>query len=135
MDTPLHFPVLVVDDDDDVRDTLRALLESEGYVVADAATIADALVYLWTTVLIHVVLLDFLLPQENADVLLRTVENNERLRRHCFVLMPATPITWFSVEAQRLIADLCSEVVMKPFELTTLLAAVARAETQLAAKP
>src|SRR5262245_27510951 len=115
MDAPLHFPVLLVEDDEDVRDSLRILLQSEGYFVAEAATVADALIYLWTTVLMHVVLLDFYLSPENAETLLRTVEKVARLRWHYFVLMPATPLTQFSVEAQRLIAEVCSDVVMKPF--------------------
>jgi DNA-binding NtrC family response regulator len=123
--------VLVVDDDEDIRATLHALLESEGYRVVDAATVTDALAYLRTPVAPHVVLLDFLFPRDNADLLLQAVKQEACLQRHRYVLMPASLPTRFSVDAQRLIATLCTEVVLKPFELTTMLDAVARAAAQL----
>jgi DNA-binding NtrC family response regulator len=123
--------VLVVDDDEDIRATLHALLESEGYRVVDAATVTDALAYLRTPVAPHVVLLDFLFPRDNADLLLQAVKQEACLQRHRYVLMPANLPTRFSVDAQRLITTLCTEVVLKPFELTTMLGAVARAAAQL----
>lgn len=132
---PAHSPVLIVDDDDDVRETLRFVLEDAGYRVADAATIADALHYLHAATLDQVVLLDYLAPSENADVLLRTVVTEVPLQRHCYVLMPANPPTRFSGEAQCLIARWCRDVVLKPFELTTLLAAIEHAEARLAQRP
>ncbi|HEV8189944.1 MAG TPA: response regulator [Ktedonobacterales bacterium] len=131
MDTPTHASVLVVDDDEDVRATLRMLLEGEGYAVAEAVRVADALAYLRTAPANHVVLLDFLLPPVNADVLLLAVEAEACLRRHRLVLMSASPTTRYCAEAQRLIAALCSEVVLKPFDVADVLAAVERAEAQV----
>jgi len=128
---PLHAPVLIVDDDEDIRATLRIVAEDAGYVVADASSIGDALSHLQAATTGHVVLLDFLLPPENADVLLSAVEHDETLRRHRFVLMPANPPNRFSSEAQRLIAAWCSDVVTKPFELAAILASIQRAEEQL----
>ncbi len=124
-------PVLVVDDDDDIRASVRLLLENDGYLVVDAATVTEALTHLRAASSPHVVLLDFLFPQQNADTLLRAVKEEAALQRHCYVLMPATPPTRFSDDAQRLIAALCTDVLMKPFEMTTLLNAVARATAQL----
>lgn len=128
---PLHAPVLIVDDDEDIRATLRIVAEDAGYKVVDVSSIRDALNHLRAATTGHVVLLDFLLPPENADVLLSAVENDKALRRHRFVLMPANPPTRFSHEAQRLIAAWCSEVVTKPFELAAILASIQRAEAQL----
>lgn len=126
-----HAPLLIVDDDGDIRDTMRVFFESEGHVVAEADSTAAALRYLRRARKPHMVLLDFLMPAENADVLLGAVAQDTVLRRHCYLLMSATPRTCFSEEAQGLIATLCAEVLLKPFDLADLLAAVAHAEAQV----
>lgn len=68
------------------------------------------------------------MPLENADRLLDTVEQEATLRRHCCLLIPATPPTRFSAEARQLIARVCTDVILKPFDPSVLLVAVARAE-------
>jgi DNA-binding NtrC family response regulator len=128
---PAHTPLLVVDDDEDVRETVCVAAEDAGYRVEEAASVGDARSYLRVATSSHVVLLGFLFPSENADELLRVVSVDEALQRHCFVLMPAIPPTRFSDEAQRLIAIWCNEVVTKPFDLATLFAAIQRAEALL----
>ncbi len=56
-------PVLVVDDHDDVREALVALLESEGYATVTATNGADALAYLRSTrELPCLILLDLMMP-------------------------------------------------------------------------
>jgi CheY-like chemotaxis protein len=124
-------PVLVVDDDEDIRETLRVLLEDAQYPVAEAASSAQALDYLRAASSPHVVLLDFLMPGENAGTLLRALQHDATLRRHRYILIPASPVTTFSKEDQRLIAKLCTEVVQKPFEVDNLLRAVDDAAAQL----
>src|SRR5262249_53779372 len=104
-----HPPVLLVDDDEDIRATLRVVLEDAVYAVLEAAAIGDALSALEAATASHVVLLDFLLPDANGDVLLQRVADEASLQRHRFVLMPANPPTRFSDDAQRLIAIWCSE--------------------------
>ncbi len=123
--------VLVVEDEQSIRLALHFFLEDEDYQVAEASSVAEARDYLRAAASPYVVLLDFRMPGGNADVLLRAVEADARLRRHRYVLIPASQITLFSQDAQRLIHLFCAEVVYKPFDLLTLLAAVKRAEAQL----
>jgi CheY-like chemotaxis protein len=55
--------ILVVDDDDDIRDNLRTFLEEEGYQVHLAANGRDALDYLdGCTSLPALILLDLMMP-------------------------------------------------------------------------
>ena len=130
-----HAPLLIVDDDADTRDAFLLLFESEGYSIVGADSIADARTYLRRATAPHVVLLDFLLPPENADSLLAAVEQEAPLRRHRYLLISATPPTRFSAEAQQLIARVCTQVMLKPFDVADLLAAVARAEVQVSVCP
>lgn len=132
---PGHAPLLIVDDDADIRNTMQTLFESEGFPIVGVDTIAEAQTYLRRAADAHVVLLDFLLTPENADSLLSAAEQEATLRRHRYLLIPATPPTRFSQEAQQLIATVCTEVILKPFDLSVLLATVARAEAQLSASP
>jgi CheY-like chemotaxis protein len=124
-------PVLVVDDDADIRDTLRAVMEDARHPVAEAASATEALRYLRAAPSPHVVLLDFLLAGGNAGTLLRAVEHETTLKRHCYVLIPASPLTAFPQDDQRLIATTCVEVVLKPFDIDELLQAVDAAAAQL----
>lgn len=133
---PSHIPILMVEDDDGIRSALRFVLEDAGYAaVAEARTMKQAAAYLSTTLVAHVVLLDFRNPHGNADMLLRLVEQEAALQRHRYVLMPASHVTHFSDEAQRLINTVCAEVVYKPFDLAKLLGAIERAAAQLVAHP
>lgn len=54
--------VLVVDDDQDIRESLRDVLEDQGYVVATAANGADALEQLRGGLRPAIVLLDLMMP-------------------------------------------------------------------------
>ncbi|HEV8194281.1 MAG TPA: response regulator [Ktedonobacterales bacterium] len=124
-------PVLIVDDDADIRETLQVLLESEGYPAAVAATSADALAHLHAATSRHIVLLDYLMPGANGSSLLLAVEQEATLRRHCYLLMTASPTTRYPPEDQRLITAVCLDILYKPFELDALLSAVAAAAAQL----
>lgn len=127
-------PILVVEDDDSIREVLLLFFEDEGFFpVAEAATMAEAAAYLPTVQLPHVVLLDFRNPSGDADILLRLVERDAALQRHRYILIPASPITRFSEEAQRLITAICTKIVYKPFDVENLLTAVERAEAHLLA--
>jgi CheY-like chemotaxis protein len=54
--------VLVVDDEADIRDSLRDALEDEGYAVAVAANGRDALDQLRRSPLPHAIILDMIMP-------------------------------------------------------------------------
>ncbi len=133
---PLSVPprpaILVVEDDIDLRETLVQLFAEEGYAsVAETATMPEAFAHLHGTDLPHVVLLDFRFPNANADTLLGLVQRHAALQRHRFILLSGIDGTALPDEAQCLISTVCSEVVMKPFDLMTLTDAVKRAAAQL----
>jgi len=125
--TPALAPVLVVDADAGIRDLLHDLLGEAGYAVASHSTSADALAYLRAAHTRHVVLLDYLLPQERATRLLSVVLREEALQRHHYVLLSTVPLEFLPAEEQRLIAATCTTIVRKPFAIDTLLQAVAQA--------
>ncbi len=58
----LRSKILVVEDDDDIRDSLRELLEEEGYRVDTAANGQQALIKLRDEELPQLILLDLMMP-------------------------------------------------------------------------
>src|SRR5258706_5720472 len=81
---------LVIDDNADLRETLRFILEDEGYLVLEAANGVEALATLRDHVGPLVVILDNDLPYLNGSYLLHMVAEDETLaREHRFVLMSA----------------------------------------------
>lgn len=127
-----HPPVLIVDDDAEIRLALRTLLEPEGYVVYEAASTVEAFASLFDDPMPnHVVLLDYLLSN-SGPTLLHAVEQNATLRRHCYVLLTASQVEHFSEQERRLIDDICTEIITKPFNTQELLNAVATAAQKVA---
>ncbi|MGZ3581450.1 MAG: response regulator [Ktedonobacterales bacterium] len=124
--------VLVIDDDDGIRESLRIMLEDAGHTVTDAANPDQGLTLLRSASRPYVVLLDLVMPNSDPDALLREVRPDPSLARHCYVAVLATPPRGFSADVQQLLADVCLGVVLKPFELDVLMAAVERADQQLA---
>jgi CheY-like chemotaxis protein len=125
-------PVLVVDDDDGVRDSLRWLLEDEGYTVYDAPDGKLALEHLRDHPERMVVLLDLNMPGTDGMEVMQSVEDQASLAaRHAFIVMTANGRTLPLAFAQRL-TRLETPVIYKPFDLDKLLATVATAAHRLA---
>src|SRR6185436_19724926 len=62
MDTSTHCPVLVVEDDEGLRDMMAQLLTLEGFQTATVANGQEALAYLHTSSRPEVILLDLMMP-------------------------------------------------------------------------
>ena len=124
--------VLVVDDDETIRDMLRFLLEEEGYTVYEAADGEAALACLRTHPCGMVVLLDLNLPSlDGASVLAAIVSEPPLAARHAFLLMTADDgMARPGISA--LLAALSMPVIAKPFRIARALTAVARAARTLA---
>ena len=119
--------VLIVDDDEGIRDAVRFLLEDEGYQVQEAGDGEAALRIMRDSQVPLVVLLDLLMPHIDGIGVLREVTTDPVLRaRHGYLLMTADSTT-LRQQAEPWIAALSAEVVSKPFDLEHLLAAVERA--------
>src|SRR5579859_4522383 len=121
-------PVLIVDDDDSIRETLRLALEEEGYDVLDASDGMAALTMMRAAEQSMVVLLDHIMPGvDGASVLRQISAERELADRHSYVLITA------SAHVANLEEDVMAlpmppvSVVRKPFDLDTLFAAVREA--------
>lgn len=126
-----HPHILIVDDDQDIRETLRLALEDEGYEVYEAEDGAEALNMLRKSAQPFVVVLDLRMPRLTGDALLRRVSKKEHLpAQHTFLLVTANH-ELLSPVSMRLLERMDVPVVAKPFDLNNLLDLVARAADTL----
>lgn len=115
-------PVLVVDDDREIRETLRCVLEDAGYEVIEAADGVQALAVMEATLEPLTVLLDLMMPRlDGAGVLQRLAERQDLAARHGCVLMSASRGT-HKPGVTRLRMALGIPLVQKPFDIDDLLA-------------
>jgi CheY-like chemotaxis protein len=124
--------VLVIQNDDALRETLREVLEDTGYEVVEARNGEGALDILHTNRKKGmVVILDQFMPRFDGVELLREVAQDRKLtRRYSFVLLSAARLT-MRVTLVRLLTRLAVQVVSKPFDVDDFLAAVATANQRL----
>jgi CheY-like chemotaxis protein len=125
--------VLVVDDDLEIRETLRFALEDAGYAVSLAAGGKDALAAVRASADPLVVLLDRVMPHPDGEAVLEAVQSERILAdRHAFVLVTASPGR-ISSELTDVLTSLRAPIVEKPFDVEVLLATVELASARLAA--
>jgi two-component system phosphate regulon response regulator PhoB len=128
---PARPPVLIVDDEPDLRETLRMVLDEEGYPVATAATGSDALAILRASHTPYVVLLDHYLSDGSGRVVLSALRSDPATARHAVIYMSAggeREVTALRAE----FAQLQVPYLRKPFDLDDVLTLVAEAATRLA---
>lgn len=110
--------VLVVDDDEDIRDVLRELLAEEGFYVRTAQNGREALEILkeesgW------IVLLDMRMPVLDGVAVLRELERNRRLQTANKVAIMSAG--WeHPQDTSRLPNEIVKAFLPKPFELDTV---------------
>jgi CheY-like chemotaxis protein len=123
--------ILLVDDDQDIRNTLRMALEEEGYEVYEAEDGMEALQLLRESLTPLVVVLDLRMPRLTGDALLQRVDKREHLPvRHTFLLVTANR-EQLSPASLRLLKRMDVPVTPKPFDLNDLLDLVAHAADTL----
>lgn len=115
--TETMFRILVVEDDADLREVLRALLEAEGYRVIEAATAARALIEARS----HkpdAALVDLGLPDRDGQVVIRKIRE--------FSPVPIIVLSARTMESDKVLAldGGADDYVTKPFSSTELLARV-----------
>lgn len=116
-----HPHILVVDDDESIRETLKGALEDEGYVVTLAADGAQALPILRQARAPMIVLLDMRMPRMDGLSLLRRIVTREpQLIAHRYLLVTASHDMLTPV-GRRVLERLAASVVPKPFDLEMLL--------------
>jgi two-component system, chemotaxis family, chemotaxis protein CheY len=82
-------PVLVVEDDPDVREAIREIVEYEGYEVAEASNGKEALEYLRVRPGPCLVLLDLMMPVMNGFDFLDAVARDPKLASLHVVILSA----------------------------------------------
>lgn len=128
---PVGASVLLVEDDADIRETLRFALEEEGYVVYEAGDGLEALAMLRDSVTPLIVTLDLRLPRLSGDALLRRVTLSERLPVHHTFLLVTANRELLSAASLSLLKRLDIRILAKPFDLDDLLHLVADAAHDL----
>jgi len=109
--------VLVVEDEHDIRETLREILEMEGYRVRCASNGKEALDALAEMPRPRLILLDLMMPVMSGYELLQALHANDDLS--------TIPVTVVSAVGDRLAPGATRAAVLrKPVDLETLLHAV-----------
>jgi CheY-like chemotaxis protein len=113
-------PVLIVDDDDDIREIICGILTHHGYPVVLAADGGEALRQLAADPLPGLILLDLMMPGMSGEEFRARQLADQRLARiPVVVLSGAGDLDDASRKLQ-------VEVIGKPIELSELVSAVAR---------
>jgi CheY-like chemotaxis protein len=114
--------ILAVDDDDDLRDAVGALLEDAGYRVTFAHNGADALIKLSQMSLPELILLDLAMPQLSGPDFLREVLHDPTYSR-----IPVVVVTGTSLPREDAAALGADGYLRKPIQRVELLRAVEQA--------
>ncbi len=112
--------VLIVDDDTDICETIRTILEIYGYKAVTANDGAEALALLRGGIRPSLIILDLMMPRMNGAQF-----RQAQLREPAFRAIPVMVLSCDG-RAEAKAADLGLEVLRKPVELEVLLAAVRR---------
>jgi CheY-like chemotaxis protein len=112
-------PILVVDDDNDLRETLQMLLEASGFSVAVAANGRAALEHLRTGTRPRLILLDLMMPEMNGWQFLEHARRDASLASIPIVIMTAH-------KSPALPPPPLDDVLHKPFDAADLLATITR---------
>jgi len=124
-------PVLIVDDDEVIRDALREWLDDQGYSVLEAEDGIDALYILDHMSSAVVIVTDYAMPRLDGRGLIDFVTNSANLaKRTAFIYMTAGNRILSAVFAGELQA-LGVSVLRKPFDLTELTQLVEAAASRL----
>jgi len=111
--------ILVVDDDPDIRDSLREVLEDEGYVVNCVSNGREALDYLKSKQPRPcVILLDLMMPVMDGWQFRREQKQDPEIADIPLVVITATGKRPVLIDA--------AELVMKPLDLNRLFEAIER---------
>jgi CheY-like chemotaxis protein len=113
-------PILIVEDDADIRDALRETLEEEGYTVAVASNGHEGLGYLEGNPEPALVLLDWMMPFMNGAEFCKAVASNPTLENLAIIVITADSRADDKMQTRNV-----RTVLKKPLEVEDLIDAVA----------
>lgn len=123
--------VLIVDDEEPIRDAICLLLEDEGFVCLQAGDGAQALQVLRASEDRVVMLLDLMMPRMSGKEVLNTIAADPSLAgRHAVVVMTAADKT-LPLAMVQMMKQMDVPMIGKPFDIDSLLGMVVRAAKQL----
>ena len=112
--------ILLVEDDKDIREPMRELLEEEGYAVACAATGREALTYLQNSPIPKVILCDLMMPNMNGIELIEVLKTEQSEALKAIVILSA------AAHAEKTATGLGVGFLKKPIDIDYLLETVSR---------
>lgn len=123
--------VLIVEDNEDIREALHELLEDEAYAVLEAGDGLVGLALLRASPEALIVLVDYAMPHMNGCAMLTEVVTDPwLLARHVYILVTANDDR-LPDNFRRLLMAHHMPIIGKPFELQQLLDTVALASLAL----
>ncbi|HEV2580940.1 MAG TPA: response regulator transcription factor [Ktedonobacteraceae bacterium] len=112
--------ILVVDDEQDILEFLRVILEDEGYVVVTSDK-GEYLEQLHNGGLPHLILVDVLLSGKDGRAIVKYLKSQEETKSIPIIMISAHP----SSEHTALLAG-AEDFLAKPFDIDVLLAKIAK---------
>lgn len=116
---------LILDDDDAIRESVQSILEDEGHLVTAFAKGDEALAYLRTHPVPHVILTDYLMPGMTGEEFLQHAHQEFAARSYAYVLMAARTPSRMPPTVQDVLTRWQIPFLQKPFELQELLDVIA----------
>lgn len=118
---PARCRILIVEDEEDIRDLVSLHLKRVGYQVDSVATAEEALMLMKGDKKMHLMLLDWMLPGLSGIDLIKLFREDKRSRSVPILMMTARTATPDVVAGLQAGAD---DYLTKPFEIPVLLARV-----------
>lgn len=117
--------VLIIENDDAVRDSLALILEDAGHTVSHANDIVAGIDYLRASTSQHVVIMSNQTPDNQvlSAFFQRIVADPRLAASHCYIALTTAP-TALSPQTLDALQALRAPVIQKPFNLEDLLAAI-----------
>jgi CheY-like chemotaxis protein len=111
--------ILIVDDDEELRETLGELLSEEGFEIVEAGDGADALTRLSKEAHPNLILLDLMMPNMDGWQFHRELQKNGALA--------SIPVVVMTAAGQRISNTIdVKDVLHKPFTLDEVIAIISR---------
>lgn len=124
--------VYIIDDDEEIRASLRFLLEDEAYRVEEAPNGVAALAFLEQEDEPWVVLLDRIMPRLDGLALLQAIAERPQMAARTAIIFLTARQETFTGATARLVAAQTFAQIPKPFDLEPLLVTIQQACQHLA---
>ncbi|MFB3851442.1 MAG: response regulator [Acidobacteriota bacterium] len=112
--------IAIVEDEDDIRESLQILLEREDYIVSAYEDGTEALVG-FKTEIPDIILLDWMLPKLSGIDILKILRNDQKFSKTGIIMVTAKSLEINIVDALNLGAD---DYIVKPFKKEELIARI-----------